>query len=191
MRKSLFVAGLVSALLVPAVSFAMDDAALDPATLPAAVIGGGVTVEAKVEAVNHETREVTLKTESGDTLTITAGPEVRNFDQIEVGDRLVAEYYEALAMALEKNGSGVQKRIEKVGGERAEPGDKPAGTVIHTIDAVGTVRDVDREQRLVFVEGTKGMVTLHVPESMDLDVIEAGDAVRAKYIKSVTLSVVE
>ena len=126
-----------------------------------------------------------------DPLTITAGPEVRNFDQIEVGDKLQAEYFEALAMVLDKEGTGVRERVEQVTGERAEPGDKPAGTVIHTIDAVGTVRDVDREKRLVFVEGTKGMVTLNVPEHIDLDAIEVDDDIRARYVKSVTISVVE
>ena len=191
MRKSLIVAGLVSALMAPAAAFAMDEAEADPTALPAAVIGGGVAVEATVEAVDHNTREVTLKTESGDSLTITAGPEVRNFDQIDVGDKVQAEYFEALAMVLEKEGTGVRERVEQVSGERAAPGDKPAGTVIHTIDAVGTVRDVDREKRLVFVEGAKGMVTLNVPEHIDLDAIEVDDDIRARYIKSVTIAVVE
>lgn len=182
---------LASLLTASSLLFAAEATVTDDTQLPAAVLGGVTSVSATVEAVDKELRAVTLKTADGDTLTITAGPEVRNFDQIDVGDTVTAEYFEALAMTLEKGGSGIQERVEQISGDRAAPGDKPAGSVTRTVDAVGTVRQVDREARLVFVEGAQGMVTLNIPESIDLDTIEVGDEIHARYIETVAISVTE
>jgi hypothetical protein len=48
---------------------------------PGGVVSEEKTAIATVEAVNKDTREVTLKGEDGGTLTFIAGPEVRNFAQ--------------------------------------------------------------------------------------------------------------
>lgn len=191
MRTAFIAFSTASLLAASSLVLGADDTALDATQLPAAVIGGVTSVAATVESVDKEHRAVTLKTADGDTVTINAGPEVRNFDQIDVGDKVTAEYFEALAMTLEKGGSGVQERVEQVSADRAAPGDKPAGSVTRTIDAVGTVRQVDREARLVFVEGTQGMVTLNIPESIDLDTVEVGDEIRARYLETVAISVLE
>ena len=55
---------------------------------------------AVVEAINMETRHILLKTEDGRRLTIVAGPEVRNLDQVEPGDRIKASYYESVAVQM-------------------------------------------------------------------------------------------
>jgi hypothetical protein len=61
--------------------------------------GKGVAMQAaqasaKVEAVDKATRAVTPSSPTARTRTITAGPEVRNFDQIKVGDTLTIKYLE-------------------------------------------------------------------------------------------------
>ncbi len=51
------------------------------------------SVSATVAAVNPTTRAVDLTTDEGETIRLTAGPEMRNFDQIEPGDVATLEIY--------------------------------------------------------------------------------------------------
>ena len=50
-----------------------------------------MTTAAEVEAIDHETRVVTLRRVDGEEITFTAGDEVRNLAQVAVGDVLFAE----------------------------------------------------------------------------------------------------
>ena len=72
----------------------------------------GVTVEgtAIVRSVDAETRKIVLDNEeTGQTETIVAGPEILNFDQIEVGDTVKAIYTLGMAarMALPDHVDGL------------------------------------------------------------------------------------
>ncbi|MEM6422186.1 MAG: hypothetical protein AAF698_06325, partial [Pseudomonadota bacterium] len=55
---------------------------------------------AVIETVDHETRQFLLTLESGRTLSLIAGPEVTNFDQIEDGDRVSIDFVEAVAVTM-------------------------------------------------------------------------------------------
>ncbi len=70
-------------------------------TKPAAVASDTVEVQATVIAVNRPEREVVLRGEDGTTMGYVLDENVRNFDQINVGDTVTAEYYEAVAIAVE------------------------------------------------------------------------------------------
>src|SRR5262245_4382377 len=56
---------------------------------------------ATVVAVDKATRTITLKGPKR-TVDVVAGDEVKNFDQIKVGDRVVVKYVEALTLELKK-----------------------------------------------------------------------------------------
>ncbi len=56
-----------------------------------------VTTMATVEKVDHKTRMVTLRREDGRTFTFRASEEVRNLPQVQVGDQVIATYYEGIA----------------------------------------------------------------------------------------------
>ena len=47
-----------------------------------------VTATATIQAIDQNTRSVTLRTESGDEDTFTVGPEVKRFNQLKVGDTI-------------------------------------------------------------------------------------------------------
>src|SRR5215211_7868665 len=100
-------------ILAVAIVAAASPFAYGQAQLPsgAAVVGTapvkGVAMQhvkatAVVEAVDAAKRTVSLKNARGEMRTITAGPEVRNFDQIKVGDSVTVEYVEGLALELKK-----------------------------------------------------------------------------------------
>ena len=73
---------------------------------------------AEVVAVDAATRAVTLKRDDGNTLTVVAGPNVKNFAQVKVGDFVIAEYGRALAISLKK-GPGLRSMTESENGSVA------------------------------------------------------------------------
>ena len=62
----------------------------------------GAEMSAQVVGIDKATRTVTLKGPKGDTVDLVAGDEVKNFDQIKLGDFVVARYMEALTLELRK-----------------------------------------------------------------------------------------
>src|SRR5688572_16951965 len=59
-----------------------------------------VTVTAKVESVDVEKRELTLKGPLGDVATVTVDEAVKRLDEIKPGDEVKAKYYVSVAAEL-------------------------------------------------------------------------------------------
>src|SRR5690349_11033863 len=109
MKRASILAFAVAAALVP-LAYGQAQSPAGGAVVGTAP-GKGVAMQAvkasaTVEAVDVATRTVKLKNARGDERTITAGPEVRNLDQIKVGDTVTIEYVEALAIELKKAKDG-------------------------------------------------------------------------------------
>jgi Cu/Ag efflux protein CusF len=193
MRRVLSLLAVGAALSATAVYAPAQEKAVPPPmkevyTAPA-YAGEKVTVVATVEAVDLATREVTLRGPEGNTVTITAGEEVRNLPQVKVGDRVEVTYYQGLALELGPSGSGIQKRTEVVTARRAEPGEKPGGAVLQTVTATGTVKAIDPKARTVTIRGAKRTLVLKVAENVDLGKVKVGDEVQALYQQAMAISV--
>lgn len=190
MKKSLLVVAL---LVLGAQNGLMADEPAPPAqeTSPLGVKGGWATanMSAKVIDVNKETRQVTLMDDQGKYATVVAGDEVRNFNQIEVGDRLDVKYTEAVAVAVFLEEPGAIGRTETIGVSRADLGQKPHGTIERTVDITARISALDKTKRVATLTGSKYEVTLKVSDDVDLTKINVGDTVRVKYIESLALSV--
>lgn len=158
-------------------------------TIPARAEGLLVTLTATVEAVDLKARTVDLKREDGEIVTIDAGDEVRNLDQVKVGDIVEVDYYEVMVTALEPSATGVRERIERVETERADPGEKPAGAVTRTVEIVATVTALDSKERLATLKGPESTITVLVDDDVDLTKIKVGDDVRAVYQESIAVRV--
>lgn len=155
----------------------------------AAVADADVAI-ATVAAIDQQTRQVTLRDASGNEWTFTAGPEVRNLAQVQRGDQVLVRYYEGFAVALGPKGSGVEARADEVEMSRAAPGEKPAGEITTSVDAVGTVKAVDRKNRKVTLEGAEATVELKVAEDVDLSQVKVGDEVEVSYVESLAVVVI-
>ena len=97
---------------------------------------------AVVEAIYPERREVLLRTADGRQLTVIAGREVRNFDQIEVGDTVRAVYMESVAARMAEPGEG-GPTTGVVLTERAAPGELPGAAEGVSVTAVVDVISYD------------------------------------------------
>lgn len=100
---------------------------------------------AVINHIDRQRRLVQLVGPDGGQLTIEAGPAVRNFDQLQIGDTVVATYYAAVAAELRQRGRGDAQAEPAAGAvyaARSQPGERPGGavgsvaTVSIVIDAV-------------------------------------------------------
>ena len=88
-----------------------------------------VEVSAQVVGIDKATRTLTLKGPKGEVVDVVASDEVKRFDEIKVGDSIVARYIEALTLELKKTrvAAGDVKVREELA--RSKPGEQPAGSV--------------------------------------------------------------
>ncbi|HZZ94618.1 MAG TPA: hypothetical protein VFE23_18790 [Usitatibacter sp.] len=190
MRKPQVVAALVAAtfavLAVPA-AFA-EEPKMSGAITTEPGKGKAVSLvkaTATVESINPATREVVLKMPKGDSHTIVAGDEVRNFDQIKVGDKVHVRYMEALTVELKKDGKDVVGRRETSSTTRAAAGEKPGGIASREVTVVADVVGVDPKKNLVQVKNEHGeVVDLHLNDPAQVKLVKKGDQVQATYTEA-------
>ena len=81
-----------------------------------------VKASATVTAIDKATRKVTLKNADGKTFEVVASADVKNFDQVKVGDQLVVQYVQALTMEVKKGGGIAREHAElRLDQEQARP----------------------------------------------------------------------
>jgi Cu/Ag efflux protein CusF len=147
------------------------------------------TVTATVEAVDMKNRVVTLKGPKGNVFDVEAGPEVKNLPQVEVGDKVVVNYYQALTLQLKKGAAGVRGKTEEFALFTAEPGAKPAGTGAQQVTVNADVTNVDTENQTVTLRGPNRTVQLPVEDPEVLAKLKVGDQVQATYTEALAISV--
>ena len=148
-----------------------------------------VKITATITAIDKASRDVTLKGPQGNELTVTAGPEIKNFDQLKVGDQVDAQYVEALTLELKKGGGMVVARTEKSGAVGAKPGQAPAGAVGRQVTIVADVIALDPAKQIVTLKGPQRTVELKVPDPEQFKRIAKGDQVEATFTQALALAV--
>ena len=148
-----------------------------------------VQASAQVVAIDRRTRTLTLKGPDGKVADIVAGREVRNFDQIQTGDMVVARYVQALSLELMKT-TGSPDLTAAAAAARAAPGERPAAAVAGQVTAVADVIAVDPANSVITLRGPRGnTVELHVKNPDHFKVVKQGDQVLVTYTEAVALSV--
>jgi nicotinamide mononucleotide adenylyltransferase len=158
---------------------------------PGAVASRTVTVEATVEAINYKTRMVTLRGPKGKIVTMHVDERARNFNQIMVNDLVVAEYFEAVALQVQKHDGGQPTAAEGTAIERTPLGEKPGVAAVDTMVVKATVIDIDYDARRVVLKVPDGRyVTLNVDQDApNFTSVKQGDQVVARYTLALAISV--
>jgi Cu/Ag efflux protein CusF len=147
-----------------------------------------VEAAATVEKIDKASRTVTLKMPDGSSRPVVATEEVRNFDQIKVGDTLTVKYMEALTLELKKGGKAVVARTETGGLDRAAPGQKPGGVAKREVKITANVIAVDDKAMKVTLKGPERTVDMKVNDPEQLKLIKVGDQVEATYTEAVAIA---
>jgi len=155
-----------------------------------ATASGMHKVTATVDKIDPDTRTVTLKRHDGKMVDVELGPEVRNFDQLKVGDVVTMTYKEALTLSLKKGGGGETSMQETPSMERAASGAKPGGMVGREVKVTANVVAVDQKTKTVTLQGPEGgTMDLKVDDPGQLANVKVGDQVEAVYTEAFAVSV--
>lgn len=160
-------------LLVAALTMSMtaavagsDEAELDR---PSFAAQQTMVVTAVVEAIDHETRVVTVRKDDGEEITFTASEEARNLGQVSVGDVLVAEFVEKITVeVLPGDGLGPDG-AEAAAMARTQEGEMPGVAAMDSTVVISTVEDINIEANTFKLKGPDGVVTEYVarnPENL-------------------------
>ena len=149
-----------------------------------------VQITAQVLALDKVTRTVTLKTAKGDVVDIVASADVKNFDQVKVGDFLVVRYAQALTLELKKTKVSAGQPTVREGAVKAMPGERPAVAGAREVTAIAVVTAVNPKQNTITLKGPRGnVVTLDVQNPDQFKVVKKGDQVEVTYTEALALSV--
>jgi ribosomal protein L6P/L9E len=191
--KSRFAISLIAAAL-SATAFAQTPApaaGVAAASEPGkAAVVSAVEISAQVVAIDKTTRTVTLKGPKGNVVDVVAGEQVKNFDQIKVGDLVVARYAQALTLELRKTRAASGEAVVKEAAAKAKAGERPAVAGARSVTLLADVVAVDPKASTITLKGPKGNeVTLDVRNPEQFKVVKKGDQVEVTYTEALALSV--
>jgi hypothetical protein len=160
-----------------------------------AVTGDMKEVVATVVSIDQQTRHVTLRDTNGKLMEFDVGPEVKNLDKVQVGDRVELAFFEGIAAEVKKPGTGVKGVKEETRRIDAAPPDaaRPAGGVSKTKITTVIIESVDTTANTVTFKDHEGVVHTTVvkkPEGRKFIAgLKPGDEVEVMYTEAVAVSV--
>lgn len=194
---------LILAALLPATLLTFSSCSTTPAypagestsvTLVQRGVPGGTTINtyqvtATVTAIDRNSRKVTLLAPNGAQSTVTCGPDVVNFPQIEVGDQVKANVTQQIVVSA--RGPGEPANDSAVGTLALAPiGDKPGGAAVGTVEITATVKAIDTDNHTATVQFPDGSVTtFKVRPDVQLGNHKVGDLVVFRTTDSIAISV--
>lgn len=190
-RLSILALALLGALALSPVAQAAGDAATATMqTSPGkATLRHERQIVATVEAVDAAKRTVSLKGPKGNVVPLTVGPEVRNLDQVKVGDKVRVRYAEALTLTLKKDGKELPSAKSASEAMRAPVGATPGAAVGEQVTVIADVIAVNAKTHEVTLKGPNQTVDLYVEDPKQLALIKVGDQVEAVYTQAVAITV--
>ena len=155
---------------------------------------GGVAtdvVEALVDVseVDRTARTVTLKGPEGTAVTLDVPDEAQNFDQVQVGDKVLVRYVQETALFV----SGAGGAAGAVQGDLvalAPKGGTPGGAFASVVEVSATVEGLNYQERWADLRGPEGKVhRVHVPPGLRrFGEVKVGDLVVVRHTKAVVLT---
>lgn len=184
-----------AALLIAAAAAAGVQAQTQPQAAVMAERGPGyaaaaeaVQLQGKVKSVDKKNRFIVVVGANKVELGFSVGEEVRNFDQIKVGDLLTLMARQAIALELKKvENSGIRERVETEKVTTAKPGEKPAVAVEKSVRIVANVVAINPKAQTVTLQGAKRTLELYVQDAAALKNVKVGDQVEGTYSEAVVI----
>lgn len=152
--------------------------------------GDAIVVKTTIEAIDHEARTVTLMDKHGNFETVYAGPEIKRFDELKVGDKVTFTYSESVAIRIRKPGDPTPAAStgEPVIAQGSSA--RPSGSKTRQMTAEVTIQEVDPKGKSITYAGQDGRtVSLHVEDRKMLENLHAGDKVEVTYTTALLIKV--
>jgi hypothetical protein len=146
------------------------------------------TETATVEAIESQSRTITLKKSDGTFVTTVAGPDIKRFDEVKVGDKVNVRYYDTVVIRLKHPGeSEVDNNVKATTGSEQE---LPGGTKARQRTITATISAIDLTAATVTFTGPNGWkYTSKVQDTDALAKVNVGDKVDIVWTEAVLVSV--
>ena len=152
--------------------------------------GRSAKIKATVEAIDLETREITLNGPNGRAISLRVKQSVKNLPQVQVGDKTVVRYNESVGLELRKVEAGDPVAIDVAAAANTQPGQKPAAGGSKQITVQAYVEAVMQKEKTVTLRIPDGnLVDLYVRDPNVLASLAAGDNVVARYTEAAAVSI--
>jgi hypothetical protein len=185
--KTFYFACIITLLSTTAI--AADDTTMERPSFSASQT---MTVSATVEAIDNDTRVVTVRKPDGEAITFTASEDVRNLAQVDVGDVLIAEYVETVSVEVIENEGMQANAVNASAMARAEKGEMPGIAAIDATIITATVEDINLEMNTFKLKGPDGSINEFVARDPDnLKRAKVGDLVVITTTTTVAITVEE
>lgn len=160
------------------------------------VAASTLTITGKVADIDRTDRKVVVRDDDGRVATLTVGPNVRNFDAIDKGDRVTMLYTEAVSLAIAEGGLGteaelgeIRTKVESDAARQAKNG-APGMAAVEQATMVANVFRIDRDRGVVTLRGTDGVpVDIKVPDQQALSELDLNDQVVVGYRQAAAVSI--
>jgi hypothetical protein len=189
------IAFAISAILIGAAPLAVraQTTTTEVATAGGKVVGASQTVKmtATVVSIDLGSRDLLLIDSQGKMHKVNVSDQARNLDQVKVGDKVTAEYTEAISWQIKKRGT---PEGPPVSGEaamvRSPKGMKPGGAVGRKVTAYATIVAVNPAKQLVTLRGPLGNdYDVQVLDPTQFQSVKKGDEVEVVYTEALAVSV--
>src|SRR3990170_8836058 len=151
--------------------------------------GDIVEMTAEIVAIDHDARLITLEDADGESETIFAGPEVKRFDDLNVGDKVTFRYYESIVSQIRKPGESAPAPSGDPTLVRGK-GPKPSATLSQQTTATVTITALDSKAPSMIVETEDGRtMSFKVEDEKNLEGVKVGDRVDITYTAAIMITV--
>ena len=149
-----------------------------------------VQFQGKFKSVDPKTRQVVIVGPNGNEFKTVLGDEVKNFNQIKVGDIVTLTHVEILVADIKKPSKvEIRERIETEKAARAKLGDKPAAAIERQVTVVADVTAVDEKKGTITLRGATRTLDLKVKDPKVLKGVKVGTQVEATVTEIIAIEV--
>ena len=145
------------------------------------------TATATVEAIDHATREVTLKEDNAQYHTVKVPPDNKRFDTIKVGDKVTARYYDNVVIRVKHPG---EKDVDTDTGAVTQGSSAKAGGTAATQRTItATITAIDMKiPSITFTGPNNWKYSSRVEDKNALAKVKVGDKVDIVWTEAVMIS---
>ena len=152
------------------------------------IMGDMVTVTAKVEAIELQSRTLSLKKADGTFTTLVVPETYERFPGIKVGDTVTARYYDNIV--FRKLNPGEKPADSTTTGLSAAPGSRPAATLAAQRTITTKITAIDMKVPSITFTGPNGWVySSKVQDLALLKTVKVGDQVNITWTEAVSITV--
>ena len=145
-------------------------------------------LSARVQAISRKNRILTLKFPDEKVAKIKVANEVRNFDDIGVGDTIKARFKTLVEVfPVNPTGKPLWPEIEEI--KKAPKGTKPGTAILRPYEFQGVVTSLDPATRAIGIKAGKRVEVTEKPDLTRFNEIKTGDTVVARFVETTAIDI--